>query len=252
MRSVYTKECSNLLDVPEKALISELNKIRTKKHKDTVRKESVTREEHYDEPPPEMFDPGFVAKPKEVESTTYYQEKDILRLMLNYGTTEIDVEAMDEDDNEISVKMKLADFVHEEIHADELSFDNSIFQEIYVLYLNELNTTLDKDPIVTLSSMENAQIREMVVELVTEKYALHAWKKQNIEVHTEEDKIFRAVRDALYAFKARKINIIINDKRNTLKEAQDKGEEIMGLLVELQELGETKRQLLAEQGITIF
>ena len=117
MRSVYTKECSDLLEVPEKALISELNKIRTKKHKDTVRKQAVTREPEYDMPPPEMFDPGFVPKPKEAESTTYYQEMDILRLMLNYGLTVIDVEGVDENDEEVVEKMPLAEFVKEEIEA---------------------------------------------------------------------------------------------------------------------------------------
>ena len=251
-RSVYTKECSTLLDVPEKALISELNKIRLKKHKDTTRKEAVQREAAYDEPPPEFFDPSFKPIEKKSESGTFHQEKDILRLMLNYGLREIDVDSLDEEDNEVTIKMKLADFVAEEIQEDELTFENKLFQEVFDLYLSQVQQYELKDPVTFFSSMENAEMREAVIDLVAEKHVLHKWASQNIAVFTEEDKIFRAVRDALYAFKARKINVIIKEKRLELKKIQDAKGDVIPLIVELQELGEIKRQLLSEQGITIF
>ncbi|MEM9024984.1 MAG: DNA primase, partial [Bacteroidota bacterium] len=50
-RSVYVKECSNLLDVPEKALVSELNKIR-RKNFNKANKEALP------EPPPEPEAPA--------------------------------------------------------------------------------------------------------------------------------------------------------------------------------------------------
>tara|TARA_R110002050_G_scaffold290260_1_gene443787 strand:- start:118154 stop:120121 length:1968 start_codon:yes stop_codon:yes gene_type:complete len=251
-RSVYTKECSSLLDIPEKALLSELNKIRLKSHKDHVRKEAVQREQEYDMPPPEMFDPGFQAKPKEKKSDTYHQERDILRLMLNYGLVDIEVESLDEEDNEITVTMKLADFVAEEIVEDELKFDSPKFQKIFDMYLAELSVNKSKDPVQYLSGIEDSETRELLVDLVTNKYALHKWSSQNIEVFTEEDKIFRAVRDAIYAFKARKIMDIIKEKSNQLKQLQENKEDCLPLLKELQELDEIKRQLLFQQGITIF
>jgi len=250
-RSVYTKECSSLLDVPEKALISELNKIRVKKHKDQVRKEAVKNEPHFDEPPPEFFDPTF-KKEKKAESTTYHQEKDIVRLMLNYGRIEIDVDSIDEEDNDVVIKMKLADFVAEEIQADELTLDDPVLQKIFDAYLVQLEKDDQTDPILRLTSVEDVTVRELVSDLVSEKYVLHKWQSQNIEVQTEESKIFRAVTDALYAFKARKINVIIHQKRLELKEIQEKNGEILDVLMELQKLGEIKRQLLSQQGITIF
>ncbi|MFT4752891.1 MAG: DNA primase [Salibacteraceae bacterium] len=254
-RAVYTKECSVLLDVPEKALISELNKIRLKKHKEESRKESVKQQVQLDEPPPEFFDPTFnAASKKEIvqEAGTYHQEKDILRLMLNYGRIDIDVESLDEDDNEVIVKMNLADFVAEEILEDDLSFDDPLLREIFDIYLAERKTNSERDPVTFLSSIEKDDLRELVVDLVAEKHVLHKWKSQNIDVFTEEDKIFRAVRDGLYAYKARKINDIIDAKRNELKKIQNTQEDIIPLLQELQQLGEIKRQLLSQQGIIIF
>jgi hypothetical protein len=165
---------------------------------------------------------------------------------------EIDVESLDEEDNEIIVKMKLADFVAEEILEDDLFFDDLLMKEIFDIYLAERKVSPDRDPIKHLTSIERNDIRELTVDLVADKYVLHKWGSQNIEVFTEETKIFRAVRDALYAFKARKINDIISDKRNQLKNLQDSGVDMMAVLEELQSLGEIKRQLLSQQGITIF
>lgn len=260
-RSVYTKECSGLLDVPEKTLISELNKIRLKKQSDQNRKEAVKMKSQsaappppFDEPPPEIFDPEFEAKaPKEVvKAGTYHQERDILRLVLNYGQVVIDVDSLDEDENEIIVQMKLADFVAEEIFEDDLSFDDPLLMKILEMYLAELKVSEERDPVTYLSSLEDSEVRELVVDLVAEKHILHNWKSANIEVFTESDKMFRAVRDGLYAFKARKIQDIIAEKKDALKDVNGESDDLMKLLAEIQELEEIKRQLLASQGIIII
>jgi len=253
-RSVYLKECSNLLDVPEKALISELNKIRVKKHKDEVRKDAVKRESDYEGLPPDL--PPDFFEPKEAQAiseyTTFHQEKDILRLMLSYGLTEIEVEAFDEDDNEIKELVRLANFVTEEILGDELEFDDPLLKEIFELYNLELAQNSEADPIQVLSNSSKTEVRELVVDLVAEKYHLHNWSKQKIEVNSEDVKLFRAVRDSIYAFKARKIHKMIEVKRGELKDTEKSPEDIITLLTEIQSLDEVRRQLLMEQGITIF
>lgn len=257
-RSVYTKECSNLLDVPEKTLISELNKIRLKKQTDQSRKEASKAKSQaaqpFDEPPPEFFDPEFQAVPKKVVTTsgTFHQEKDILRLVLNYGLMVIDVDSLDEEENEIIVKMKLADFVAEEIFEDDLNFDDPLLRKILEMYLAELKVDAERDPVSFLTNLEDAEIRELVVDLIAEKHVLHKWASQNIEVFTESDKIFRAVRDGLYAFKARKIQDIIGKKKEGLKNIANDSENLMDILTEIQSLEEIKRQLLEQQGIIIF
>lgn len=257
-RSVYTKECSNLLDVPEKTLISELNKIRLKKQTDQSRKEISKAKSQatqpFDEPPPEFFDPEFQAAPKKVVTTsgTFHQEKDILRLVLNYGLMIIDVDSLDEEENEIIVKMKLADFVAEEIFEDDLNFDDQLLRKILEMYLAELKVDAERDPVSFLTNLEDSEIRELVVDLIAEKHVLHKWASQNIEVFTESDKIFRAVRDGLYAFKARKIQDIIGKKKEGLKNIANDSENLMDILTEIQSLEEIKRQLLEQQGIIIF
>lgn len=252
-RSVYVKECSSLLNISEKALISELNKIRVKKHKDEVRKESVKREGDYNRStdlPPDFFEP----KEEQVKSeyTTFYQEKDILRLMLNYGLTIIEVDALDEDGNEIVEPVRLADFVTEEILGDDLEFENPLFKNTFEMYNQELFENEKNNPVMVLSSSQNTEVRELVADLVADKYHLHNWTKQKIEVFSEDAKLFRAVRDSIYAFKARKINKMINETREELKAIKDNPDHEITLLSTIIELDEVRRQLLLEQGITIF
>mgnify|MGYP001942637474 CR=1 FL=1 len=258
-RSVYTKECSNLLDVPEKTLISELNKIRLKRQSDQVRKDGLKSKsqaspQHFDEPPPEFFDPEFKAPPTKQVTTsgTFHQERDILRLVLNYGLTVIDVDSLDEDENEIIVKMKLADFVAEEIFEDDLIFHDSLFKKVLDMYLAELKVNPEKDPVTFFTSLEDNTTRELVVDLIADKHVLHKWASQNIEVFTESDKMFRAVRDGLYAFKARKIQDVIGEMKEGLKGIDLNSEDMMAILTEIQGLEEIKRELLEQQGIIIF
>lgn len=251
-RSVYTKECSTLLEIPEKALISELNKIRVKQHKDQLRKDSNSREaKHVDEAslPPDFFEPQ---TQKVNEYNTYYQERDILRLMLNFGLTEIEVESLDEEDNKIVENIRLADFVSEEIIGDDLSFDDVLLKEIFELYIHELHENVETDPVKNLSNSIKNEVRELVVDLVAEKYHLHDWSSQKIEVFSEDVKLFRAVRDSIYAFKAKKINKIIDDKRLDLKIMDQNSEDVISLLTQIKDLDEIRRKLLLEQGITIF
>lgn len=291
-RAVYTKECSTLLDIAEKTLLSELNKIRLKKQKEDFRKKGGQHKggspastskaapsigpDGFVPPPddpslmdpslmdPSLMDPSLLDPSLKDESTgvapvkpkprsgTYHQEKDIFRLMLNYGKMDIEVDAEDEEGNDIVIKMPLAEFVFEEITEDELTFDDADLQMGFELYLGALRDNPDDDPFKHFANHENATLREMSVDLVTEKYVLHNWDSQNIEVISEKDKIFRAVRDALYAFKARRINDILEAKRLELKNGQLADEAMMDLLREIQTLDEIRKQLLLSQGITIF
>jgi DNA primase len=291
-RAVYTKECSTLLDIEEKTLVSELNKTRLKKQKEDFRKNGGPRgrsaaapspspapmsvgPDGFVPPPddpslmdpslldPSLMDPSLLdpsladpsAKPftpPKPRSGTYHQEKDIFRLMLNYGTVDMEVDAEDEEGNDVMISMPLAEFVYEEIVEDELEFDDPDLQLGFNLYMNALRENDNVDPFKQFANHENTKLREMSVDMVTEKYVLHKWDSQNIEVVSEKDRIFRAVRDALYAFKARRINDILEAKRLALKDGKMTDDQIMELLKDIQVLDETRKQLLLSQGITIF
>jgi DNA primase len=246
-RSVYTKECSTLLEIPERTLLLELNKIRVKSKKDQLRKDGVP---DGTEVSPDTSIPAEIKQEEYSPYNTYYQERDILRLILNYGMSDIDV--YDAQGNLFEEKWNLSEFVDEELKVDNLGFEDAFFKKVFDLYFLERSKNSETDPVKQLTNHSENEIRELVADLIAEKYHLHNWSKQKIEVQDEGQKLFRAVRDSIYAFKARKINKTIEHKRTILRQLSIDSEELMPLMVELQKLDEIRRSLLTEQGITIF
>src|ERR1700761_1948413 len=82
--SVFIKECSNLLQIDERALLSELNKMRQAKAKKDSQQPNGRMITPVEEYPVNEYAP--VEEPKE----TYAQEKEIIRLLLLYGNKMID------------------------------------------------------------------------------------------------------------------------------------------------------------------
>ncbi|MEN0055974.1 MAG: DNA primase, partial [Mucilaginibacter sp.] len=85
--SVFIKECSYLLQIDERSLLSELNKMRqAKAKKDGQQQQQSSR---FNEPPPD--EPNFFDEPeiKEAKDESA-QEKEIIRLLLLYGNKMID------------------------------------------------------------------------------------------------------------------------------------------------------------------
>lgn len=276
-RSVYVKECSNLLDIHEKALIEELNKSR-KKHLDQKNKKSPSRPSQGgntspsgnfmgpdDMPPPEAMyadlippsEGGGVPSPSLAptnsieDSNDEYQAKDVIRLLLNYGDQEVEIEIINEEDKEELVKTPLSHYIIGEILEDELSFTTSSYQAIFDEYV----TLIDQEKNFDLKHFVHHQdkiISQTTVDLLTSKYELHDWESKNIFVQTEDKKLIKAAKGAVYSFKTRKINEMIKRNQELMKTAHERGEDIMELMKNQKKLDEVKRQLSLEQGITIL
>jgi DNA primase len=91
-RNVYIKECSTLLDTPEQILINELNKILRKKYK----QDGHDPRDYYQD-----VEPVTIPQPKDVDYTnSEFQEREIIRLLLQYGTEEIELKKANETDSD--------------------------------------------------------------------------------------------------------------------------------------------------------
>ena len=269
-RSVYVKECSGILDIQEKALIEELNKSR-QKHLDKKNKKSNLPSPpsssqgpppDFDEPPPDFFlspeEMGSApslppsSQPQTVSvSSSEHQEMDVIRLLLNYGENPVEIVILNEEEKEETVQTPVSHFIIGEILEDELSFNNPSYQLIF----NEYTTLIENEATINVSffvNHSNQEIAKTTVDLLTSKYELHDWESKNIYVQDEEKKLMKAAKGAVYSFKTRKINQLIERNQELMKTAFEKGEDIMELLKTQKKLDEVKRQLSLEQGITIL
>lgn len=246
-RSVYVKECSRILNVEEQALLTELNKIR-RKHFEKKREEKFIS----DAPLPELPDnitpaDGFLpdqpvregdlfAQPQGIE----FQERELVRLLLNYAQEPIQAESEDEDGKPIEVTVPLAELLLMELEQDEIRFTQALYQKILEEYTTHLNAgnVPDLNYFVNYPDQEVAQL---AVDLVQIPYTLSNWEKHFIHVQTESMTLKKAVLHSVYALKLRRLEMMILDTQIKLREASSE-ENIMLLLQEQHALIEAKRQ----------
>ncbi len=228
-RSVYVKECSRIMEVEEAILLSELNKIRSKNFNEKGTKNIA-----------QSFSPDNLntneeliqdEKKASIESTEH-QERDIIRLLMNYGNKKVAIggEDIDAEGNSILVHT-LAEVVIHELQNDNITFDN----KIYALIFNEFVVKIEADAIPEFNyflNHENLDICSLTVDLISSPYLLSNWEKQGIYPTMEETILKKSLYNAVYALKSRKLEIMIYDIQRQLKE--NPPEEKMILLMQTQ------------------
>ena len=258
-RSLYIKECSNILDIPEKALIGELNKLR----KNRLDKKIREKERGASTPPLPDNVPlpteenetqnQFFEDVKELAAFDFeFQERDIVRLLLNYGQDTIVVEIENEETGEQEeVETILANYIISEILSDELVFKNPAYQQIFDEYV-DLFASEKEISQQHFINHTNELISKMTVDLLSFPYDLHEWEKKNIFVTTEKDKLVKAGKGAIYSLKTKHIQKLIAELQEQIKSAYEKGEDFYQFQGKQVKLENIKRELSKEQGITIL
>lgn len=270
-RSLYIKECAKLMEIPEQALLDELNKSRKKvieedykvqSRKQKQQNEQPQQEDHLHELPPEFFaTPGELANispgaiPNKSIKTTKdkedEQEKDVVRLLLNYPNDLIEVTIINEENKEEIVESPFSHFVVSQILDDELSFRNPIYQQIFEIICDQLERSNEVEIKHFIHHEENT-ITDVVVDLLTVRYELHNWEGKNIFVKSEADKLLKAAQGSVYSFKLKVISRLIGQLQEKLKTSHEKGEDIVSTMTEIKKLDEIKRELAKSLGITLL
>ncbi len=240
-RTVYIRECSVIMNIPEQTLMNELNKILRKRVSKRIRdnQQEIIQEttEHTTE------------KQVEIDPNDHeYQEKDIIRLLLLYGQHEIDVEEKDEDENTIEVNIKVAEFIVNDLKKDEISFQNPLYQLIFDEYVSNIEQNNIPDQ-KYFSLHENRDISKTCIDLISTPYELsEKWKKtHHIITNTEDKKIKLAVTTSLLSFKSKKVDQILLDLLKKIKYSDEETEEIE-LIQEIQKYKVASREINSRLG----
>ena len=244
-RGQYLKACSKILDTQENILIQEVNKI--------IRRKTQQAGRGYIEDPviiPPEEATVFVRQNEIPVRDVYYQEKDVIRLILNYGGSIISIDGVNDEGETEEQKVRLSDYVVFEILNDELAFENQTYQLIFNHYIEAFNEETEIDSQQFVREPE-ADIQEAVIELMSSKHELHNWESKNIAVTLESDNLRKAAIRSIYAFKARKVEKMWEENQKKMKtlEADDAG--LMTLLKEQMRLETLKSSFSKEQGRVI-
>ena len=277
IRSIYIKECSDLLEIKEQTLLNELNKIRLNRKKtalptkpvDTT--ESVSTLPSADEPAPTPNDTDspnnsqFSTLNAQSEKSPYkpYEEV-LLRYIIQNGERILCEYMVDEQRNIIHV----AEYIHSELQQDDLNFQTPEYRTI-------LEETVGhcREPHFAASryflSHPDPAISRIAVNLMDEKYyprfeiqepadidsmskdEREEWKKK---ITKQMEEFERLIRRDLFALKNAYVKKQISDKVKEIKDLQKQGkiDESIRLLHEYQRLNEIKKVLSKELGERII
>ncbi|MFT7086201.1 MAG: DNA primase [Vicingaceae bacterium] len=252
-RSVYLQECSNLMDIGEQALLSELNKVR--RNKLTKRIQQQERNQERDEgPPPDFFheidNPEIQEKSAKVDVLAE-QESDIIRTFVKYGGIEIEIPTDSKVEGEAeSIKASVAEYLVFEIEKDELHFNNPVFRKIYLLFKDavEAENQVEERHLVTNTDKE---ISSFTIECLMEKYTLSLnWEeKHKILTLTEDLVLPKKIHKGICSWRLNRVEQLIGEKQQQLKGKDVNYDVILG---DIMKLMEAKKKLAHELGRIIL
>jgi DNA primase len=216
-RSVYVKECSRIMDIGEQILQIEINKlIRKKAGKAGPNTNNNQQQGFYpDEMPPEAY----LEEEKAVDPVLDHEEKELLRMMMQYGNVLVDVEAEDTDNEQQSFSLTVCEFVIFELWRDNLQFINPVYQMV----LDEFHHELEQGNIPTLQTFThhpNPGVSQVAVDIASFSDTVsYKWEKFGVAVPQEIHHIKKGIEHQLFSLKEKRLNMILKEAKELLKVA---------------------------------
>ncbi|MDR3697100.1 DNA primase [Mucilaginibacter sp.] len=210
--SVFIKECSYLLKIDERALLSELNKMRMAKAKKDSQQQ-ISR-------PQVPVDESLLEEPQErIEKDDFSQEKEIIRLLLLYGNRVIDWDGI--------ANTYIGPFIIAEL--SDITFENETCKSFVETYRREVENGVlpDEQYFIHLPQKE---IVDLTVTLIATKYTLsdNWYEMHKILVPDEQVNMRATILGAIFHLKKQKVGKILEGLRNELqKTAVEEDQEIL-------------------------
>ncbi len=242
-RATYIKECSRMMEMPEQTLMNELNKLLRAK----IRKNNGIQQNQ------EVVTEDIKAEPQNINVNTvptgFYQEQELVKLLLMYGDKEVDIDSIDENNEPIIYKVSVASLIVDDLKNDDLLFRDDTHKIIFDIFDKALDEgKLPKEQYFV--SHENTKISELAANLLSSPYKLDNWERREIKVKKEEDVLSKMVVTSVLRFK----DMILDEKRNELTrqimETNDV-EEQLTLMVKKKRLDDLRIKINHELGIVI-
>ncbi len=238
-RTLFIRECSQLFDMPEQTLMNELNRL--------LRKKFVKKTDIKDEMLPEQDYP-IENQNIETVNSIEYQEKELIRILLNYGSQQITAHRFDEKGENEEYQVSICEFIILDLQQDGLIFMNPL----YDLILSEYTAGIEKGYIPDdnfFTSHPNEDVVRLVVDMLSTPYLISEnWIKHGIHVplENETEVLTNLVTRTLFSFKTRKVEALLSEKQNMLKEPTLEDNDMQIILYEIKQLQSMRNQLTNE------
>ncbi|MFA6085138.1 DNA primase [Mucilaginibacter sp.] len=201
--SVFIKECSYILQIDERALLTELNKMRqAKAKKDHQSQQNSRQQEMPDEP--HFFDEPIVETTKDESS----QEKEIIRLLLLYGNKMIDWDGI--------ANTYIGPFMIAEL--SDVEFEDATCKQFMEMYRQEVENGVLPEEQHFIHHRDKG-IVDLVVTLLATKYTLSEnwYEMHKIMVPDEQANMKATILGAIFHLKKQKVGKILEGLRKELQ-----------------------------------
>jgi DNA primase len=210
--SVFIKECSDQLKIDERALLSELNKMRMAKAKKESQQQQQQSQRYQPEelpPPDELLYAQEIAESKHKDDSI--QEKEIIRLLLLYGNRMIDWDGI--------ANTYIGPFIIAEL--SDVEFDYPTAKRFAEIYRQEVENGVLPDEQFFIHYPEK-EIVDLAVNLIATKYTLSEnwYEMHKIMVSDEQANMKATILGAIFHLKKQKVSKILDKLRSELQTAE--------------------------------
>ena len=190
-RSVFLKEASTSLEINEQALISEMNKLLIGQGNKNIQTNNFIEKKK-----------DIKKKDKSINSAINFYERECIRMLVNYGTTDFEVVGLD--------RKSFIDYFLNEI--EDIEFENKNYLKIIDVFKKEYNQNNVIDINYFLSE-KYKDLKDDIIDLSANKYEISKqWKdKFNIHVSEETDTLKKTTYTNILRLKFRLIRKMIKD-----------------------------------------
>lgn len=218
-RTVYIKECSDLLGISESVLISEQNKI-------LIQKRKGQKSDYLPDPVVPLEEPEQVEDGLDIAKIIELQERESVRVLVNYGKNKIQSREL-QDQNLIDY------FINE---SEEIQFTNETYRKIIDVFKERLKEGEIIDGTYLLDH-EDDDVRQTVIDLITPKFEIsNNWKdKHQIHIPLETEFLRDVTYTNILRMKFRILQQLIQEESDKLKNAKNE-QEVDELLDDINEL----------------
>lgn len=263
VRSVYTKECSRLMEISEEVLLCEINKIKlsqlqngtppnkktlseTSADKQNSQAESAQNDDMGTSTETESISQGILQE-KRAPSPLDPFEKTLVRYMIRYGFHDLFSE-INEETGETET-WKVIPYILTDLRNDEIEFQHPLYKKV----IAEINHIFDQEGehlTRYFLAHPDEEISRLAVDLVSEKYQLSKIHTKFQTIESEEEKLADLIPRALFELKDAITSLNIKHIREEIKKtAKEKNpERTTQLMSELNGLYALKAALAKQLG----
>lgn len=263
VRSVYTKECSRLMEISEEVLLREINKIKlnqlqngTLPNKKTLSETSADNQNSQTESAQnddtgtstetESIPQGILQE-KRAPSPLDPFEKTLVRYMIRYGFHDLFSE-INEETGETET-WKVIPYILADLQNDEIEFQHPLYKKI-IAEINHIFEQEGEHLTRYFLAHPDKEISRLAVDLVSEKYQLSKIHTKFQTIESEEEKLADLIPRALFELKDAITSLNIKHIREEIKKtAKEKNpERTTQLMSELNGLYALKAALAKQLG----